>query len=179
MFLNLILIAFLVTCSTTDLLFRKAYNAVTYPIIFSGIIFNTIFYGRMGLLDSLLGALLGLVLLIGFYLLGGLGAGDVKFMIAVGSLKGWNFTLFGGIYGAIIAGIAAIIIMALKGTLLKSLKKVFHFFLFLFTLKTVVPVDKESTIYLPYCFFLSLGIFIRLAEVCGFFFWDLFIHRTG
>lgn len=168
MLLNIILVTFLLICSFTDIAYRKVLNLISYPTIFSGIVLNTFFYGFNGLKDSVLGALLGCTMLIGFFLIGGMGAGDVKFMMAVGALKGWNFTLFGGIYGIIIAGIFAIIIMAYKGTLTKSLKKVYQFFVFLFGLKTVVPIDKESTIHLPYCFFLSLGMFLQLLDVYYF-----------
>jgi prepilin peptidase CpaA len=50
--------------------------------------------GLEGLSDSLLGLLLGFALMIGFYLLAGMGAGDVKALAALGSWLGpWNTLL--------------------------------------------------------------------------------------
>ncbi|OGS25111.1 MAG: hypothetical protein A2297_07110 [Elusimicrobia bacterium RIFOXYB2_FULL_48_7] len=165
MLIDYILIAFLVICSITDIFYRKAFNVVTYPVIFIAIILNSLYFGPSGLVNSLLGALLGMAFLLAFYMIGGMGAGDVKFMMAVGALKGWNFVLFGGLYGAVIAAALSILIMIYKNTLIKSLKKVFQFLLFLFVSKTAIPIDKESTIHLPYCFFLSLGMALRLYEI--------------
>ncbi|OGS20014.1 MAG: hypothetical protein A2252_01840 [Elusimicrobia bacterium RIFOXYA2_FULL_39_19] len=159
--LDIILILFLLICAITDLIKHKVYNVVTFPAITAGLLLNIFLFGLSGLKTSLLGITAGVLILLPFFLLGGMGAGDVKFMAAVGSIKGWSFMFFGGLYGAIIALVISVILMAFRGTLLSSLKKIVNFFLFLFTFKKAVPIDKESTIILPYCFFLSLGMFIR------------------
>ena len=68
--------------------------------------------------DSLFGWLLGFALLFLPFALGGMGAGDVKLLGAVGAIRGPYFVLVAFIYTAIIGGVASIILLAYQGRLL-------------------------------------------------------------
>lgn len=54
--------------------------------------------------SALLGASLGLVLTLPAYLIGQLGAGDVKLLLAIGLIGGWYMTLYAFVVAALLAG---------------------------------------------------------------------------
>jgi len=126
-----------------------------------------LFFGMPGLKASIIGLAAGFLCLFIFYLLGGIGAGDVKFMAAVGALKGLDFTLMGFLYGAVVGGIAAIAAMMIKKRFRSGIKKVFFALLGFLTFKSPdsLKFKEEKAIYLPYSVFLSIGIFIRWLEL--------------
>jgi len=104
-------------CAVTDWRRGKVYNALTYPAALLGLI-ASVFATPPGLLMSAAG--LGACLL-GFGLLwyaGGLGAGDVKLMAAVGALKGLPFVVHSCFYIICAAAVAGIFLLAWRGRLL-------------------------------------------------------------
>ncbi len=92
----------LVTAAYTDLRSSRIPNVLTFTAMAIGPIAHAYLAGSQGILFSLkgLGAGLGLFLLL--YALGGIGAGDVKLMGAVGSMV--------GPYGALVSGLLTILI---------------------------------------------------------------------
>lgn len=108
-----------------DLKIRKIPNKITVPAALAGIVIGLIFSGLGGLVSSLAGLLFGLLIFIIPYLLGGMGAGDVKLMASIGALMGWEFTLQSALGTALVGGIMVILYMLYKrqlgNTLLKTL----------------------------------------------------------
>ena len=96
----------LVLGAGSDLRCAKIPNWLTYSAMGGGLLFHTTQEGLSGLSQSVGGLLIGIALFLAFYLLGGMGAGDVKFMGAVGSMVGLSgilpaagvTTLLGGAY---------------------------------------------------------------------------------
>lgn len=74
-----------------DLKTGKIPNKLTFSAIAAGIVLNTCFHGFGGLIFSLKGFAAGICLLLIPYLMGGMGAGDVKFLGAIGALQGSYF----------------------------------------------------------------------------------------
>lgn len=118
--------------SATDLWKFKVYNALTIPTLLAGLGVSTWLGGWGGLASSLMGVGLGFGLLVVFYALGGVGAGDVKLLAAIGAWLGPYLTyqvfiasaLFGGLYALAlvlarsgIAGLAVELIMARRAML--------------------------------------------------------------
>ena len=87
-FLSLLVIILVVGAALTDFLWHKIPNILTFPSMGVGIVGHGVAYGWEGLGFSLGGLGLGLVLLLGFYAMGGMAAGDVKLMAAVGAFVG-------------------------------------------------------------------------------------------
>ena len=94
----------------TDLRSHRIPNALTFSTLGLGLLVQTLAFGGDGLLQATLGLLTGLAILMPMYLLGGMGAGDVKLMGALGVFLGpWSifmaamFTLIaGGLMGLIV-----------------------------------------------------------------------------
>lgn len=106
-----------------DLRFRRIPNWLTFPAMVAGLLFNTYVGGVPGLLLSLGGLLIGFGVFIAFYMLGGMGAGDVKLMAAIGSLLGPKDVLYVALYTAIAGGVYAILLMVARKSNRKALER--------------------------------------------------------
>ena len=108
----------MVTIIVTDWRWRRIPNAVTYPTMLVGLLLGVLessgragFPGSIltgGLIDHIAGLAIGFLVSYPFYATGGLKAGDGKFLMAVGALKGTAFLFVGAVYGALIGGVIAI-----------------------------------------------------------------------
>lgn len=159
MLLNSVLIVVLVVCALTDLIYRKIYNVVLLPALLFALIYNGYYGGWAGLGQSVLGLLVGILILILPFAMGGMGAGDVKLLGVIGSLKGVTFVLYSaigmGLAGGIIAlgiwfyrfGVIDTIVGLLKGVwvMIRSGFTLFHFRLY------------DEKIMLPYGLAIALG----------------------
>lgn len=72
----------------TDLRYYRIHNLLTIPLLFSGLVYWLLISGWWGLATSGGGAIVGFGTLIGLYLAGGMGAGDVKLMAGLGAWLG-------------------------------------------------------------------------------------------
>lgn len=91
-----------------DLLTHRVPNRLTGCLLCVGLALGLSLGGWRGLEDAILGTLVGLGILLPFYLLRAMGAGDVKLLAALGSLLGPHWTLIAGIYTMLIGGMLAI-----------------------------------------------------------------------
>ena len=105
---DLVLASVLIICTVTDLLYKKIYNLVLIPALLFAIGYNWYQGGWSGLGQSLLGMLVGLLILIIPFARGGMGAGDVKLLGFIGALKGAAFVLYSAIGMGLAGGIIAL-----------------------------------------------------------------------
>lgn len=92
----------------TDCRYRLVPNWLTLPMIGAGLIGHLLEGGLTGLLDFGLGLAIGFFPLFVVWLLGGVGAGDVKFLAAIGALSGAEFVFKVALLGSLIGGIFAL-----------------------------------------------------------------------
>lgn len=100
-----------------DLKTRRIPNYLTFGAALIGLAYGLIFGGWTGLADSFLGLLLGFSLLLLPYLWGGMGAGDVKALAALGAWLGPKLTFFLFCYMGIAGGVIALTVLWWKGLL--------------------------------------------------------------
>ncbi|MBO1265977.1 prepilin peptidase [Proteiniclasticum sp. SCR006] len=120
-FSHVVLLILLMLSVYYDWTRRKIPNKITMPAILIGVIWSTVNSGLDGFLFSVLGFLLGFAVFLVPYIYGGIGAGDVKLMAAIGSLMGWEFVLVSGLATAIFGGGLVIVYMLYKGGLKMTL----------------------------------------------------------
>ena len=108
---NLCLLIVLGTASFTDICWRRIPNLLTYPAMLAGVFYHVVQNGAHGFFFSLCGILVGMGLLMLFFAMGGMGAGDVKLLGAVGALLGAQAVVVSTLYAAIIGGIYALILL--------------------------------------------------------------------
>jgi prepilin peptidase CpaA len=115
---NATLIALLVTtvvalvAAVIDFRRFRVPNALTFPLCLTGLAFNTVVGGVAGLQFSLGGIMLGILALLIFYIMGVMGAGDVKLLAAVGAWIGAPSTVYVFCVAGIAAGVHSLAILA-------------------------------------------------------------------
>jgi len=100
-----------------DVWSRRIPNWITFGTLALGLVLNTWLHGVEGLLAALVGAALGIGLLLPFYVMGGIGAGDVKLLGAVGALVGPQALISVALYGALVGGVMSVMALLRNGRL--------------------------------------------------------------
>lgn len=144
-------------CSYTDWQKGMVYNTLTYPAAIAGIVLSFVisppdpFWSLAGFTVAL--ACYGLL-----WYVGGMGAGDVKLLAAVGALKGLPFVLYSSIYILFVAAMAGIVVLALRGRLKKTLKWIALVFASLFVPGMSLPKLEGEKTHMPFAPFIFLGV---------------------
>jgi prepilin peptidase CpaA len=137
----------------TDLRSRRIPNWLTVPGLLIGVAGSTFLGGWSGLKSSLLGAGLGLVLLLPFVLLRSLGAGDWKLAGALGAFTG-PAVLIDLLLGSVfVAGIMAVALVIYKGRVLQTMRNIGHILISLVTFRLPgrqVSLDNPDSLKIPY-----------------------------
>jgi len=151
-----------VVAAYTDLAHGKVYNWCTLPAVFIGLLLAYIIgglneEGKVGLLQSGLGLLLGGGIFGLFFLLGAFGAADVKLAAAVGALKGWYFTLGAIVYSALVGGILALGLLIWKGQVRRGLRDTLVALVRPRRSQKILGADSPAGLTVPYGFAISIG----------------------
>lgn len=124
-----------------DLRFRRIPNLLTYPAMAAALVYHSAMFGWAGFLMGAGGIAVGLGVFLTFFLLGGMGAGDVKLMGAVGGLLGPKGALLAAIYTALAGGVYALILLAIHGVLQETVKR--------YAVMLMTLLATRNFIYLP------------------------------
>jgi len=98
-----------------DLARRRISNWTSGGALAGGLIVNFALRGWTGALHSLLGAMIGFAVFLIFYLLGGMGGGDIKLMAGFGALLGDSQILPAAMLTAISGGLMAVAYLLARG----------------------------------------------------------------
>jgi prepilin peptidase CpaA len=132
-----------------DWRYRRIPNWLTGSGFVAGIALNTILYRWPGLKAALLGALLGLGVLLPFVLIRSLGAGDWKLAGALGACLGPRQLLSVLVGTILVAGVMALGVVIWRGRLKRTLLNIAHLIGALFSLRMPGPEvsldDPHST----------------------------------
>ncbi len=165
---NLIICLILIISVITDLRSRKILNIVTFPAIIGGLFYFSIFSGIDGFLFSGKGFLVGLGLLFIPFAMGGIGAGDVKLLAAIGAWKGVMFVFYTGVYAAIIGGVIAIFILIKQRKLGFTFKSMLISLMFFRGTQGSLEINSgnQGTVSIPYAVPIAIGALLS-------FMWEL------
>lgn len=150
----LLMIPFLCVAVITDLSDRRIPNIVVGLMLAFGLTMQLLTGASSALVFGLGGIATGLLILLPFYMLGGMGAGDVKLLAAAGS--------FLGPQGALIAGLLTLGAGAVLGLVVIAYR-------YLSVLRparssTAVPVQTTAPAQLPYSLAISAGTLITVMQ---------------
>jgi prepilin peptidase CpaA len=126
---------------------------------FVGIAANVLINGLAGLKTSLLGAGLGLLVLLPFVLLRSLGAGDWKLAGALGAFVGWEVILNLLMGSVLVAGVMALGLVIYKRRFRETMRNIGRIFGSLFMLRmpgAEVSLDNPQSLKVPYGVALAL-----------------------
>ena len=88
---DLLLSVVLLACLYTDIRYKRIYNIITFPAAVVAIIANLYLHGLNGGIESIKGLVFGMGLLFIPFVMGGIGAGDVKLLGIIGAFNGPEF----------------------------------------------------------------------------------------
>lgn len=114
-FSTLCLVVLLAIALLYDLKLHRIPNWLTATGLIAGIAMHCYFQGLTGLVASLGGAVVGLVLLLPLYIKQAMGGGDVKLMSACGSILGPMLSLYAVGASLIMGGVIGLVYYALLG----------------------------------------------------------------
>lgn len=157
----------------TDLRSRRIPNWLTVPGLLVGLAMNTALGRWDGLKTSLLGAGVGLALLLPFVLLRSLGAGDWKLAGALGAFTGPGRLVDLLIGSVFVAGVMAVCLVIYKGRTRQTIRNIGHILVSLVTFRLPgdrVSLDNPDSLKVPYGVALAFtvvlyGIFWKLGRV--------------
>jgi prepilin peptidase CpaA len=107
--LILFLISVVLSAGAADALWGRISNWITLPAMMVGPMLNTALAGLGGLSSSLKGLGLGVILLLGVYAIGAMGAGDVKLLGAIGGIVGPGEVLIIFALASLLGGLYAVV----------------------------------------------------------------------
>jgi prepilin peptidase CpaA len=150
---------------------RRIPNWLTMSGLAAGVALNTIFFRWPGLKGALLGAGLGLVLLLPFVLLRSLGGGDWKLAGALGACLGPR-QLWTVLVGTImVAGVMALGVVVWKGRVKQTLLNMAHLLVALLSLRKPSPelsLDDPQAAKIPFGVAMAATVlFLGLRRALG------------
>jgi prepilin peptidase CpaA len=113
---SVVMLVAVVGCAI-DLRTRRIPNVLTFGAAAGGVAFSLATRGLAGGIDSLAGILVGAALMFVLFALGGMGAGDVKLLGALGAWLGPTDAIWLSLYTGMAGGVIALIVAALTGYL--------------------------------------------------------------
>jgi prepilin peptidase CpaA len=146
----------------TDWRSRRIPNWLTVPTLFLGIGVNILALGWEGAKTSLLGAGLGLGLLLPFVLLRSLGGGDWKLVGALGAFLGPSRLITVLVMTILAAGLMAVLLIVWKKRIGQTVRNLWHMLASLLTLHLPGPdvsLDNPDSLKVPF------GVAVAVAMV--------------
>lgn len=154
-------VALAVVAGYMDWRWRRIPNWLTVPGLLVGVLVNGLAAGWPGVRTSLLGAGLGLLLLLPFVFLRSLGAGDWKLAGAVGAFVGWDALLNLLVLSVFVAGIMAVGLVIYTRRFWQTLRNIGRLLASLLTFHmpgAEVSLDNPQSLKVPYGVALGLAV---------------------
>jgi prepilin peptidase CpaA len=146
----------------TDWRSRRIPNWLTIPALLVGVATNTLVRGWPGTKDSLLGAGLGLALLLPFVIIRALGAGDWKLVGALGAFLGPRELILILIVTIFVNGIMAVAMIIWKGRIRQSAQ---NFIRLLASVATLQMPSRDLTLDNPDAVKVPFGVAVAAAMI--------------
>jgi len=130
-----------------DLRSRRIPNALTFGAALAGLVFHRLVDGPEGALVAAGGWLVGLCIFLPFFMLRGMGGGDVKLLAALGAWVGPQEALWVAVYTGIAGGVLGVCVAFSRGYLKTAMRNVLGALLYWGTvgMKPVPGLTLEST----------------------------------
>lgn len=168
-FLLFVALAVALAAAVTDVQQHRISNKLTYPAFGIGLLLRSYFYGWHGLLSGLGGFLLAGGIVFIFYAVRAMGAGDLKLLAALGAVVGTQDVITILLATAIAGGVVALIYIAIRGRLGKTLRNLgsllkFHF-LAGWQAHPELNLDNPEALRMPYGIAIAAGTLYTFVSV--------------
>jgi prepilin peptidase CpaA len=146
---------------------RRIPNWLTVPGLFVGVAANALVWGWAGAKASLLGAGLGLLLLLPFVLIRSLGAGDWKLVGAVGAFLGPQSLITVLAITILVAGVMAVVLIVVKGRIRQTARNLSRMLAAILTLRLPGPevsLDNPRALKIPFGVAVAVSVTLFAAR---------------
>ncbi len=144
-----------------DIRTRHIPNLLTFGVAVAAIAYGLMTQGLGGGVSSVGGWLVGCALFLPFFVLGGMGAGDVKLLAAIGGWLGPRDAFMTGLYAAIAGGVMALALALATGYLGQALRNttmlLSHWRVFGLSRLPALTLAEAHGHRLPYAFPIAAG----------------------
>jgi prepilin peptidase CpaA len=155
----------------TDWRSRRIPNWLTVSGLLLGVLVSALTRGWPGTKDSLLGAGLGLALLLPFVLMRSLGAGDWKLVGALGAFLGPSPLITVLFATVLVAGVMALVLVIWKRRMGQTLRNIARMFAAVFTFHLPGPevsLDNPEALKIPFGVAAAIAVILQTAgRFCG------------
>jgi prepilin peptidase CpaA len=154
-------IAILVGLAATidDLVRRQISNWIPVAALAAGLVWQIRQHGERGGLLAIEGTAAGFAVFLIFYLMGGMGGGDIKLMAGFGALLGTSQILWAALLTAIVGGLLALSVVTVRFVTQAARKRGGA------SDRAAGGAQKES---IPYAPAIALGVWLSLVSRAGF-----------
>ena len=135
-----------------DLRYRRIPNLLIVSGLSAGLLLNVWQVGASGGGMALIGALAGFGMLLPFYMLRGVGAGDVKLLAALGAIVGPHALISIALYGAVVGGAMSLTALARQRQLSLAIGEILG----------QQRLPSSSGLKLPYGLAIASGVYLSL-----------------
>ncbi|CAM3908276.1 MULTISPECIES: A24 family peptidase [Paenibacillus] len=151
---------YLIAAFITDLRSMKIPNLLTVASMVLGLTYHGVLSGGEGLLFSLQGLGTGFSILLVMYVIGAVGAGDVKLFGGIGAWTGLWFTLQSIMYSVLFAGVIALAILLWRRETFLRLRKVIGSMMGVLMFKSLAPwrSSQEEQLRFPFMIAVLPGV---------------------
>jgi prepilin peptidase CpaA len=108
----------------TDLRTRRIPNMLTFGAALAALVFHGLSGGLSGLGSAAAGWIVGIAIFFAPFALGGMGAGDLKLLAALGAWLGPGLAVWLALYTGIAGGVMAIVVAFARGYLRQALSNI-------------------------------------------------------
>lgn len=140
-----------VAATVEDLARRRVSNWTSLAALIGGIGCQMARHGWIGLPLALAGAACGFLVFLVFYVLGGMGAGDIKLMAGFGALLGYSKSFEAALWTAGVGGLIALGVVAFQ-TVRGLLRR-----------KSSSESKRENAESIPYAPAITLGVWLAMV----------------
>lgn len=158
------IIVLLALALISDIKTYKIKNNIVFPFIIIGILTNMHLHGIAGIVFSFKGLIAPILLLIIFFALRMLGAGDIKLFSAIGSIMGLEFILYTILYSFLAGGAIALLLIIVRKNGIKRFTYFFQYLKSCFLNLAILPYtdfdDKSDGGKFRFAFAIACGVAI-------------------
>jgi prepilin peptidase CpaA len=145
--LDAVIVVIVTIACVFDLRTRRIPNVLTFGAAGAGFVFAGVMNGLGGLGMSLAGWSIAVALFLPFFLLRGMGAGDVKLLGAIGAWLGPAGAVATAFFTAIAGGVLALVVVLARGYLAESMRNLWAMLMHwrIFGLRPVPDLTLQSS----------------------------------
>ncbi|WP_248060951.1 A24 family peptidase [Paenibacillus silvae] len=141
---------YLLAAFVSDIRSMKIPNRLTLPVTLAGAAAHLAWGGWEGMVFSAAGFAAGFGMLFLMYVIGAVGAGDVKLFGGIGAWTGFSFGVHVVIYSILYAGVIGIIILLFRRDGAHRFRTVIFYLFGFFKLGSLTLVSQEKNLKFPF-----------------------------